>query len=98
MIDALSLLLILAGMGFFLAGTVGLLRFPDLYSRLHALTKADNLGLGFVVAGLALQAPSLLAAAKLVVIWLIAMLSATTIAQLLAIHGRRGDGEAGSRR
>jgi multicomponent Na+:H+ antiporter subunit G len=98
MIDALSVLLVLAGMGFFLAGTVGLLRFPDLYSRLHALTKADNLGLGFVVAGLALQAPGLLAAAKLVVIWLIAMLSATTIAQLLAVHGRRVDRSAGARR
>lgn len=95
MIDALSALLILAGMAFFLAGTVGLLRLPDLFSRLHALTKADNLGLGFVVAGLALQAPSVLAAAKLVVIWLIAMLSAATIAQLLAIHGRRQDGQAG---
>ena len=48
--------LVLAGAFFFLAGTVGLLRFPDVYNRLHALTKADNLGLGLVVAGLAIQA------------------------------------------
>ena len=37
---------------FFLAGTVGLLRFPDTITRLHALTKADNLGLGLIILGL----------------------------------------------
>jgi hypothetical protein len=49
---------------FFLAGTVGVLRFPDTHSRLHALTKADNLGLGLVAAGLALQAESAAAAPR----------------------------------
>jgi multicomponent Na+:H+ antiporter subunit G len=50
----LSAVLILLGAFFFLAGTLGLLRFPDVYTRLHALTKADNLGLGLTVLGLAL--------------------------------------------
>jgi multicomponent Na+:H+ antiporter subunit G len=50
---------------FFLAGTFGLLRFPDVYPRLHALTKADNVGLGLIVAGLAIQAASWAAALKL---------------------------------
>ena len=49
MIDILSSLLIVAGLFFFLAGSIGLLRLPDLYSRLHALTKADNLGLGLLI-------------------------------------------------
>jgi len=89
MIDGLTVLLLVIGAGFFLFGTLGILRLPDLFSRLHALTKADNLGLGFVVAGLALQAPSLFVAAKLLVIWLIALLSAATVAQLVAIHCRR---------
>ena len=39
-----------------LAGTVGLLRFPDPLSRLHALTKADNLGLGLIVLAIAWSA------------------------------------------
>ena len=51
-LDIFSLLAIAAGAFFFLAGTVGLLRFPDPLTRLHALTKADNLGLGLVVLGL----------------------------------------------
>ena len=51
-------MLILGGMFFFVAGTVGLFRYPDFFTRLHALTKADNLGLGLVIAGLAVQASS----------------------------------------
>jgi multicomponent Na+:H+ antiporter subunit G len=67
--EGLSALLLLAGAGFYLAGTVGLLRFPDVYARLHALTKADNLGLGLLVLGLALQADSPAAAMKVLLIW-----------------------------
>jgi hypothetical protein len=44
---------------FFIGGTVGLLRFPDVHSRLHALTKADNLGLGLISMGLVVQADML---------------------------------------
>jgi multicomponent Na+:H+ antiporter subunit G len=46
LVDLFSYVAIVAGAFFFLAGTVGLLRFPDTLTRLHALTKADNLGLG----------------------------------------------------
>jgi multicomponent Na+:H+ antiporter subunit G len=84
---ALNLLagaLLVAGAFFFLAGTVGLLRFPDAHARLHALTKADNLGLGLVIAGLALQADSLVLVAKLVVIWLLALVASATAAYLIA--------------
>mgnify|MGYP003439344174 CR=1 FL=1 len=37
-------LLLLAGAGFYCAGTVGLLRFPDVYARLHALTPEQEQG------------------------------------------------------
>jgi multicomponent Na+:H+ antiporter subunit G len=53
-LDILTITAVSAGAFFFLAGTVGLLRFPDPLTRLHALTKADNLGLGLVVLGLLL--------------------------------------------
>lgn len=82
--DVLSTVLVVAGAGFFTLGTVGLLRLPDLRTRLHALAKADNLGLGLVVAGLAIQAGSVGAAAKLLVIWLLAMLASPVVASLLA--------------
>lgn len=37
--DGLAMVLTLLGAGFFGAGTVGLLRFPDVYTRLHALPR-----------------------------------------------------------
>lgn len=81
---SLGLVLILLGMPFFLAGTLGLLRFPDLLSREHAVTKADNLGLGLVVLGLMLEAGSLLLAAKLFLIWIAVLVASATVAQLIA--------------
>ena len=82
--EFLTLLLLLAGAGFFLAGTVGLLRFPDVYTRLHALTKADNVGLGLVIAGLVLQAESWAAMGKLLLIWLLVLLASASVAHLVA--------------
>jgi len=82
--EFLTLLLLLAGAGFFLAGTVGLLRFPDVYTRLHAITKADNVGLGLVVAGLLLQAESLAAMGKLLLIWLLVLLASASVAHVVA--------------
>jgi len=82
--EFLTLFLLLAGAGFFLAGTVGLLRFPDVYTRLHALTKADNVGLGLVVAGLVLQAESWAVMGKLLLIWLLVLLAGASVAHLVA--------------
>ncbi len=85
-VDAVTLLLVIAGVVFFVAGTAGLVRFPDALTRLHALTKADNLGLGLIVLGLCLQMSSVLDAAKLVCVWLLAQFAGATVAQLIA-HG-----------
>lgn len=82
--DALSIVLLCAGAVFFLAGTVGILRLPDVYTRLHALTKADNLGLGLTVAGLMVQAETVAGAAKLLLIWLLVIASSSTISYLIA--------------
>jgi multicomponent Na+:H+ antiporter subunit G len=84
MLASVSVVLLLAGALFFLGGSVGLLRFPDVYTRLHALTKADNLGLGFVVLGLMLQAESFAAVGKLFVIWLLLLAASATASQLVA--------------
>jgi multicomponent Na+:H+ antiporter subunit G len=88
--DVFTIVAICAGSFFFMAGTVGLLRFPDALTRLHALTKADNLGLGLIVLGLLPRAGSLLGALKLVIVWLLVQLSAATVSQLIAREARRG--------
>ena len=83
-IDYISVILLIAGAFFFLAGTLGLLRFPDVYTRLHALTKADNLGLGLTVTGLILQLESWLVAGKLLLIWILILLAGASVAHLIA--------------
>jgi multicomponent Na+:H+ antiporter subunit G len=88
MSDVLSIALLIAGAGFFFAGTVGLLRFPDVYTRLHALTKADNLGLGLIVLGLMLRAQSVADAGKLLVIWLLVLTASGAASQLVASWAR----------
>jgi multicomponent Na+:H+ antiporter subunit G len=82
--DIATLIFVAAGLLFFLAGTAGLLRFPDVHSRLHALTKADNLGLGFIVIGLLFQVDGVWQGLRFVLVWLLAILAAATMAQLVA--------------
>jgi multicomponent Na+:H+ antiporter subunit G len=75
--------LIVGGL-FFFAGTMGLLRFPDVYTRLHALTKSDNLGLGLIVFGLAWQVESWLAVVRLFLVWGLVMMAGMTCCHLVA--------------
>lgn len=84
MIDLLSAILLIAGALFFFAGTLGLLRFPDIYSRLHALAKADNLGLGCILLGLAVQADNLAIALKLLLIWPLVLLASASVGFVIA--------------
>jgi multicomponent Na+:H+ antiporter subunit G len=84
LIDLLSILLLVGGAALFFAGTVGMLRFPDVYSRLHALTKGDNVGLGLTVLGLALRAESVASVGKLLLIWMLVLLAGATASHLIA--------------
>ncbi len=92
-LDLWTVLTITAGAALFLAGTTGLLRFPDAYTRLHALTKADNLGLGLVVLGLLPQVGSVAGGLKLLCIWALVLLSGATASQLIARVLRRRDAD-----
>jgi multicomponent Na+:H+ antiporter subunit G len=82
MADLFTIIAVTAGALLFMAGTLGLLRFPDTLTRLHALTKVDNLGLGLVVLGLMPQL-GWFAAAKLLAVWLLVQLSGAIVTQIL---------------
>ena len=90
-LDLFTIVAVAAGAFFFLAGTVGLLRFPDALTRLHALTKADNLGLGLVILGLLPRADGPLAVLKLICIWLLVLLAGASVSQLIARVAKRLD-------
>lgn len=96
-VEALGLLLVVSGAVFFTAGTVGLVRFPDVRSRLHALTKADNLGLGLVLAGVAVLLGSATAAGLALLTWVLALAAASASARALgAVEADAVDAEEGA--
>lgn len=88
MTDLLALALLLTGCFFVFAGTVGMLRLPDVYCRLHALTKADNLGLLLICLSLSVLDGRPRVALLLLLIWLLALLASTVSAHLIARHSR----------
>ena len=98
MSEPLALLLVYTGLFFFAAGSIGLLRLPDLFSRLHALSKADNLGLGLIALGTALLEGSLVTGLKLLLIWLLVLAASAASAHLIArqaLASVDSDGESG---
>lgn len=76
---------LIAGLFFFAVGTVGLLRMPDLYTRLHATTKCDTLGAGLILFGVFLYHGASWLGLKILLIiffiWLINPTSAHAIAR-----------------
>ncbi|MGV1099305.1 monovalent cation/H(+) antiporter subunit G [Thiovibrio sp. JS02] len=87
--EILGFVCIGCGLLFFLAGSIGLLRFPDVYTRLHALTKADNVGLGFIVAGLMLSAESWRVVARLALVEALVLIASATVCHLIARAAHR---------
>jgi multicomponent Na+:H+ antiporter subunit G len=64
-LNAFSWVLILAGSAFVVLGAVGLVRMPDIYTRMHAASVTDTLGAGLLIGGLMLQAGLSLVTLKL---------------------------------
>ncbi len=84
LVDLLSGAFLIAGAGFFLIGAIGLNRMPDVFSRTHAASVADTLGLGFLLIGMLLQAGFTLVAVKILFIFALIFLTAPIAAHALA--------------
>ena len=82
--ETVAAAMMVIGCFFFLAGTVGLLRFPDVYTRLHALTKADNIGFGFIAAGVMILSESLFLVLKLLLVWFFLVYTGSLASYLVA--------------
>jgi multicomponent Na+:H+ antiporter subunit G len=83
-LDILSWVLLVAGGLFCVVGAIGLLRMPDFYTRVHAASVTDTLGVGFILLGLMLQAGWTLVTAKLVVIALLIFFTSPAATHALA--------------
>ena len=83
-LDVLSWVMLLTGAGFVLVGGIGILRLPDLYTRMHAASLTDTLGTLLVLLGIALQAGLSLASIKLAAIGMFLLLTGPTATYALA--------------
>jgi len=89
--DIASWICLLGGSFFGISGAVGLHRFPDFYTRLHATGVTDTMCAALILAGLMLQAGTLLVAAKLFLTLALLLLTAPTATHALAkaaLHGK----------
>lgn len=83
-VDLLSWMLLLAGCAFLVTGGIGILRFPDIYTRLHAASVTDTAGAGLIVAGLMLQGGFSLVTVKLLLILVFLFFTGPASAHALA--------------
>jgi len=83
-LDAVSWVCLVAGGGFCVVGAVGLIRMPDVYTRMHAASVIETLGAGLLIVGMLLQAGFTLVSAKLVVIGLLILFASPTATHALA--------------
>jgi multicomponent Na+:H+ antiporter subunit G len=83
-LEAVSAVLLLGGAVLGIGGGIGLLRFPDFYTRLHAAGITDTLCAGLFLSGLALQFGWSLASAKLLLIFAFLMFTSPTACNALA--------------
>jgi len=77
-------ILLPVGVLFFLAGTLGLLRLPDCYARIHAVSKCDTVGAGAILLALALLVAPDAHALKILVLLALVLLSSPTSGHALA--------------
>ena len=84
LLDIGSWVLLILGRFFCVSGAVGLFRFPDFYTRMHAAGVTDTLGAALILIGLMLQATDFIVLCKLVFVLLFAMLTGPTASHALA--------------
>jgi multicomponent Na+:H+ antiporter subunit G len=92
-VEYLAAALVLGGTFFGFVATVGLLRLPDLYSRLHAASKSDTLGSVLAIAGTAIVLGVSTESMKMVFLVLFLFLTSPTAAHAIARAGREQEVE-----
>lgn len=84
LLNGLAILLLIGGSFFFLVGTIGLIRLPDAFTRMHATTKCDTLGAGMILVSLMVYQGFHMISLKLFIILLFIWLTNPTAAHIIA--------------
>lgn len=82
--DLLSLVLLSAGSFFIVVGSIGLIRMPDLFTRMHATSIIDTLGAGLLIAGMMIQAGFTLVSVKLAILLILFFFTSPVATHALA--------------
>jgi multicomponent Na+:H+ antiporter subunit G len=83
-IDIASWVCILLGCFFTLVGAFGLVRMPEVFTRMHAASVVETLGVGFLILGMCVQAGFTLVTAKLIFLMLLFLFMAPVVTHALA--------------
>ena len=89
LVDAASWLCLITGSAFAIVGGIGIIRLPDLFTRLHAAGVTDTMGAGLILLGLILQSGLSLTAFKLVMLLLFLLFVGPTSTHALAAAALR---------
>ncbi|SET51194.1 monovalent cation/H(+) antiporter subunit G [Thalassotalea agarivorans] len=89
-IDILSAILLALGAFFSLTGAIGLFKFPDFFTRVHAASVTDSVASILIISGLMLRTETGLVAVKLLFILIFLLLTSPTASHALAKSARHG--------
>lgn len=89
-LDILSAILLICGALFSVTGAIGLFRFPDFFTRVHAASVTDSVVTLLIVAGLMLRTDFDLVTVKLLIIAIFLLLTGPTASHALAKSARHG--------
>ena len=89
-VDVVSSILLFAGVFFGISGAIGLFKFPDFFTRVHAASVTDSIAAILIIGGLLLQTSFDLNTAKLLFIWVFLMITGPTASHALAKSARHG--------
>jgi len=78
------ILLFIGGAFFFLVGTLGLIRMPDVFCRMHATTKCDTLGAGLILLALMLYRGIDIISVKILLVLIFIWITNPTAAHIIA--------------
>lgn len=80
----ISTILLLGGVAFLLISGVGVLRFPDLFTRMHASGILDTLGSGLILGGLMFLSDSIIVTVKLILVLILSFFTSPVSTHALA--------------
>lgn len=82
--DLISIILISIGIFFILVSAIGLIRMPDVFSRMHPAGMIDSVGAGFLLLGFLVQSDEWIIALKLILIFVFLVFASPVATHALA--------------